>query len=77
MTDMIWVQERRQYLVECPQCMTFTITARLAARFRCVLHPDERRLVARLSRYLRDASDDDDRQITEDSWIRFATEAEG
>lgn len=74
--DACWMGERRQFLIECPQCTTFTITAPLAARFRCALHPEERQLVDRLSRYLRDANDDDDREITESSWIGLAAEAE-
>ena len=76
-SDVCWMEERRQFLVECPQCTTFTITAQLTARFRCELHPDHRRLVARLSRYLRDAGEDDEREITEDSWTWLAAEAEG
>ena len=75
--DACWIEERRQFFIECPQCTTFTITAELAARFRCALHPDERRMVDRLSRYLRDAGDDDDREVTESSWIALAAEAEG
>ena len=76
-SDVCWVAERRQFLVECPRCTTFTITASLAARFGCGLHRDESRLVARLSRYLRDAGDDVEREITEASWTWLAEEAEG
>ena len=71
-----WMEELRQFHVECSQCTTFTITAPLAERFRCGLHPDERRLVGWLSRYLRDAGDDDDREITEYSWIGLAAEGQ-
>ena len=73
--DLSWMEERSQFFVECPGCTTFTITGTLAARFRCALHPDERRHVDRLSRYLHHAGDDDDREVTEDSWQRMAAEA--
>lgn len=46
----------------------------MANRFRCLLAPDERRMVDRLSRYLRQAGDDDDREVTEESWLRLAAE---
>ena len=76
LTDAPWLEEYRQFLVECPQCTTFTITPTLAARFRFVLVPDERRLVERLSRYLQQAGDDDDREVTEDSWVGLAAQAD-
>ena len=69
-----WIEERQRFLVECPQCTTFTITERLANRFRCLLEPDERRLVAQLSRYLQHAHEDDDRDLTEDSWVSLANQ---
>ena len=47
----------------------------MANRFRCLLEPDECRMVERLSRYLRQAGDDDDREVTEESWLRLAAEA--
>ena len=72
----LWIEEYRQFLVECPRCTTFTITPTLAARFRFVLVPDERRLVERLSRYLQQAGDDDDREVTEDSWVGLAAQAD-
>lgn len=69
------MEDRSQFFVECPERTTFTITARwlpvsVAA---CILK--RRRLVDRLSRYLRHAGDDDDREVTEDSWQRMAAEA--
>ena len=71
-----WLEDPGQFLVECPHCTVFTITAPLAARFRCEFHPDERRLVARLSLYLRGAGDDGDREITADSWIGLAADGQ-
>lgn len=69
-----WIEEQQQFLVDCPHCTTYTITAGLANRFQCLLAPEERHLVDRLSHYLRDAGDDDDREVTEDSWLRLAAE---
>ncbi len=73
--DVGWVDEREQFLVDCPQCTPYTITLGMANRFRCLLDPDERRMVERLSRYLHQAGDDDDREVTEESWLRLAAEA--
>lgn len=70
----VWLEDKEQFLVECSLCTTFTITAYLAGRFGCLLVPYERTMVERLSRYLREAGDDDDREITEDSWLRLAAE---
>ena len=72
--DASWFDEQQQFLVDCPLCTTYTITAGLARRFRCLLAPDERRLVDQLSRYLQQAGDDDDREVTEDSWRRLVAE---
>lgn len=69
-----WFDEQQQFLVNCPHCTTYTITRGLASRFRCLLAPEERRMVERLSHHLRAAGDDDDREITEDSWLRLAAE---
>lgn len=72
--DVGWFDEQEQFLVDCPHCTQYTITPGMADRFRCLLAPDERRMVDRLSRYLRQAGDDDDREVTEESWLRLAAE---
>lgn len=69
-----WIDEYRQFLVDCPLCTTFTITPGLVSRFQCLLIPSERRMVQRLSHYLQRAEDDDDREVTERSWLRLAAE---
>ncbi len=70
----VWLEERQQFLVECSLCTTFTITPYLASRFGCLLVPYERNMVKQLSHYLREAGDDADREVTEDSWLRLADE---
>ena len=72
--DACWIDEYQQFLVGCPVCTTYTITLGLANRFGCLLVPDERRMVGRLSGYLQRAGDDDDREVTEGSWLRLAAE---
>ena len=42
--DVGWVDEQEQFLVDCPQCMQYTITLGMANRFRCLLEPDECRM---------------------------------
>ena len=69
-----WLGEQQQFLVDCPLCTTYTITAGLANRFLCLLDADERGMVEQLSRYLQQAGDDGDREVTEDSWRRLAAE---
>ena len=73
--DVGWVDEQEQFLVDCPHCTPYTITLGMANHFRSLLEPDERRIVERLSRYLHQAGDDDDREVTEESWLRLAAEA--
>ena len=58
-----WVEEQRQFLVECLKCTTFTISAPMADYFRGARDPADRDVLNRLSRYLREAGDDDDREI--------------
>ena len=68
----VWIPEHGQFLVRCPQCTVFTITKSLAAQFDQSLPRDDRLWLKRLSCYLRNAGDDDDREVTEISWRRLA-----
>ena len=68
----LWLDEKNFFLVECPDCTTFTITESLVRLFRCALAPDDRDSLRRLANYLHNAGDDDDREITEESWRRLA-----
>lgn len=68
------VPEKVLLLVECPLCSTFTIT-QSAARTFASLGPEEIGTLRLLSRYLRQAGDDDDREVTEQSWLKLAAEA--
>ena len=70
--DEHWIDEHQQFLVGCPQCTTFTITETLARLFRHPLSADDRRLLKSLSYYLHNAGDDDERELTETSWVRLA-----
>ena len=72
--DVGWLDEQEQFLVDCPQCTPYTITPGMANRFRCRLASDDRGMVERLSCYLHQAGDDDDREVTEESWRRLAAE---
>jgi len=69
-----WIPEYGQFQVRCPQCAVFTITASLAAQFGRSLSHDDRVWLKRLSTYLRNAGDDDEREVTEVSWRRLAAE---
>ena len=69
-----WLEEHQLFLVQCRQCTTFTITATLAELFQGSLAPHDRLLVERLSRYLYRAGDDDERELTETSWVRLSAE---
>lgn len=68
------VPEKVLLLVECPLCSTFTITLSAARTF-ASLGPEEIGTLRLLSRYLRQAGDDDDREVTEQSWLRLAAKA--
>ena len=63
-----------QLIVDCQQCTTFTITKTLVELFQSSLTASERRLRKRLSCYLRNAGDDDERELTEMSCCWLAEE---
>ena len=69
--DVGWYGQQG-FLVDCPWCTQYTITPTLAEGFAGPLSVPDRRLLERLSSYLRDAGDDDERELTEDSWRRLA-----
>ena len=69
-----WIDDKLMFLIDCQQCTTFTITKTLVELFRGSLTASERRLRIRLSCYLRNAGDDDERELTETSWFRLAEE---
>ena len=66
--DDHWIDEQQKFLVECQQCTTFTITKTLIEMFLGSLTTYEHHLKELLSRYLRNAGDEDEREITETSW---------
>ena len=72
--DAHWIDEKQLFLVDCQQCTTFTITKTLVELFRGSLTASERHLRKQLSCYLRNAGDDDERELTETSWCRLAEE---
>ena len=72
--DCDWIPENGQFLVRCPQCTVFTITASLASRFDQPISRDDRLRLNRLSCYLRNAGDDDDREVTEINWRSVAVD---
>ena len=73
--DCDWIPEYRQFLVRCPKCTVYSIERALAVRFGQPLFLKDRVLLERLSAYLGNAGEDDDREITEASWRRLAVES--
>lgn len=71
------IPEYDQILVECSLCTTFTIARELAAAFRAPQNLKELHLLRLLSLYLRQAGDDDNREVTDVSWRILAAETEG
>ena len=72
-----WVEERETSLVDCAWCGTFTITPECEASFRGArrLKDNDMLLTIRcLSAYLRHAGEDDERDITTESWRGLAVE---
>ena len=69
--DVGWYGEQG-FLVDCTWCTQYTITSPLAEYFAGALTLPDRQLVRRLSRYLHEAGDDDDRELTAESWRRLA-----
>ena len=61
-----WIPEYRQFLFTCPSCTTFTITPQLDRSFRTELKGDPD--ILRLCRYLSEAGEDDNRELTAESW---------
>jgi Zn ribbon nucleic-acid-binding protein len=75
-----WLAERRVFLVSCESCSTFTITIERRDAFAAARERNDRdiiRLLDSLASYLRAATPDQDREVTEDSWLRFVVEAWG
>jgi hypothetical protein len=75
----MWIDERDRFLVECDHCMTFTITQKRRTVFIDAWRLDDRETFMRLeslSRYLRLAGDDCDRDVTAESWVTLALEGE-
>ena len=70
--DAIWLPEYAQFFVTCPRCTTFTISRGLARIFATELRGAPE--LARLSCYLRDPENEDDREVTEDTWQRMCAE---
>ena len=70
----IWVEELGVFLVDCSRCTTFTISPALAAEFRQMRESGPCVDLESLSKYLREADDDDDREIREDSWHKLAVQ---
>ena len=73
LTDSTWIPEYAQFFMTCPWCITFTIPPGLARTFATKLCGSPE--LARLSLHLRDPDNEDDREVTEDSW-REMCEAE-
>ncbi len=61
-----WISEYSQFLFTCPSCTTFTIPPELDKSFGTEFRGDPD--IPRLSRYLREAGEDDNREITVESW---------
>ena len=72
--DCDWIPEYGQFLVRCQKCTVYSIEPSLAARFGQPLFLRDRVLLERLSTYLCNAGEDDDREVTEISWRRLAVE---
>ena len=73
------IDEKGQFLMECDNCTTFTITQERQAEFMNAWHLDDRETLMKLellSRYLRLGGDDCDREVTAESWILLALEGE-
>ncbi len=73
--DCDWIPEYRQFLVGCPKCTVYSIEKSLAVRFGQPLFLKDRVLLERLSTYLGNAQEDDDREITEINWRILAVES--
>jgi hypothetical protein len=66
-------------LFECEQCSTFTITTERMAVFANAWQRNDRETlmyVEAISAYLRHAGDDDERHISDETWIKFAVEGQ-
>jgi hypothetical protein len=74
-----WIDEREVFLVDCDECTTFTITKERWTAFEDAWHVSDREILMYLeavSRYLRRANDDADREVTIASWMLFAIEGQ-
>lgn len=75
----LWIEEKQNYLFECEACSIFTITNERQQAFEKAWRCDDREVLMyleALSRYLRLAGDDDDREVTADSWMSLAAEGD-
>jgi len=75
----IWIDDKNVFLFECEECSTFTITSERRTAFEEAWRTGDRDTIAYLeavARYLRSAAEDDDRDVTADTWIGFAVEGQ-
>lgn len=74
-----WLAENNRYLFDCEACSTFTITAERVKAFTDAWRAGDREILMcleSLSSYLRRAGDDDERDVTEDTWLALAIEGQ-
>jgi hypothetical protein len=74
---VIYIDEQHEFLVECDNCTTFTISEERRSAFREAWRLNDRETLMKLellSRYLRLGGDDCDREVTDESWISLALE---
>ena len=75
----MWIDEKEAFLFDCEECSTFTITRERRTALEEAWRVGDREVLMYLeavSRYLRHADDDGDREVTDASWMSFAVEGQ-